>query len=704
MVSSAARQSIPVGRPRRADGTFLPSGDRYLNRELSWLAFDERVLVLAEDPNIPLLERVKFLAIAASNLDEFFQVRVAGLKRQQLAGLGRPRSADGLTASEQLTQIGERAQVLANRLANMYRELAPLLAAEDIRILRWTELDEAQARVLQAVFSTRIFPVLTPLAVDPGHPFPYISNLSLNLAIRVEDPDTHLIHFARVKVPPLLGRFVSPEPGIFVPLEDVIAANLGRLFPGMRVLERHVFRVTRNADLEVDDDGAEDLLEALEEEIRRRRASPAVRLEIEDGMPPEMRNLLARELQIGAADIYTVPGPLHLAGLAELQDLDRPDLKAPPFQGRTPARLIATDKAEADIFATLRAGDLLVQHPYDSFVTTVQRLIEQAATDPNVLAIKQTLYRTSGESPIVEALVEAAEAGKQVVVLVEIKARFDEVANIAWARTLENAGCHVVYGMLGLKTHSKLCLVVREEDGEIRRYVHVGTGNYNPSTARIYEDIGLLTADAEVGAEVSSLFNYLTGYARHPEYEHLIVAPQMLRTRMIELIRREAELSTPGSPGYIGIKVNNLVDEGITDALYQASNRGVRIDLVVRAISSLRPGVPGMSESIRVRSVVGRFLEHSRIYLFRNAGQPEVYIGSADMMHRNLDRRVEVLVRVDDPPARQQCIDILRLALSDNVAAWELQSDGSWQPPHRDPGTDVVSLQEELMARAHPGG
>jgi polyphosphate kinase len=703
MVSSVARQSIPVGRPRRADGTFLPSADRYLNRELSWLDFDERVLALAEDPNIPLLERVKFLAIAASNLDEFFQVRVAGLKRQQVAGMGRPRSADGLTASEQLTQIGERAQVLANRLANMYRELAPRLAAEDIRILRWTELDDSQARVLQAVFSTRIFPVLTPLAVDPGHPFPYISNLSLNLAIRVEDPDTHLIHFARVKIPPLLGRFVSPEPGIFVPLEDVIAANLGRLFPGMRVLERHVFRVTRNADLEVDDDGAEDLLEALEEEIRRRRASPAVRLEIEEGMPPEMRNLLARELQIGAADIYTVPGPLHLAGLAELQDLDRPDLKVPPFLGRTPARLLATDKGEPDIFATLRAGDLLVQHPYDSFGTTVQRLIEQAAADPNVLAIKQTLYRTSGESPIVEALVEAAQAGKQVVVLVEIKARFDEVANIAWVRTLENAGCHVVYGMLGLKTHSKLCLVVREEDGEIRRYVHVGTGNYNPATARIYEDIGLLTADPEVGAEVSSLFNYLTGYARHPEYEHLIVAPQMLRTRMINLIRREAELSTPDSPGYIGIKVNNLVDEGIIDALYQASNRGVRIDLVVRAISSLRPGVPGMSESIRVKSIVGRFLEHSRIFLFRNGGQPEVYIGSADLMHRNLDRRVEVLVRVDDPPARQQCIDILRLALSDNVAAWELQSDGSWSAPERELGAEIVSLQEELMARAHPG-
>ena len=704
MVSSAARQAIPVGRPRRANGTFLPSDERYLNRELSWLAFDERVLALGEDPNIPLLERVKFLAIAANNLDEFFQVRVAGLKRQEVAGLGRPRSADGLTASEQLAQIGERAQVIATRQAGLYRELAPMLAAEGIHILRWAELDEAQGRVLQAMFSTRIFPVLTPLAVDPGHPFPYISNLSLNLAIRVEDPDTHLIHFARVKIPPLLGRLVSPEPGIFVPLEDVIAAGLGRLFPGMRVLERHVFRVTRNADLEVDDDGAEDLLEALEEEIRRRRTSPAVRLEIEEGMPPEMRNLLARELQVGSADIYTLPGPLHLAGLAELHDLDRPDLKDPPFQGRTPPRLAATDLGEADIFATLRAGDMLVQHPYDSFGTTVQRLIEQAAADPNVLAIKQTLYRTSGQSPIVEALVEAAEGGKQVVVLVEIKARFDEVANIAWARTLENAGCHVMYGMLGLKTHSKLCLVVREEEGEIRRYVHVGTGNYNPTTARIYEDLGLLTADPEVGAEVSSLFNYLTGYARHPEYAHLIVAPQMLRTRMIELINREAELSTPENPGYIGIKANNLVDEGIIDALYQASNRGVRIDLVVRAISSLRPGVPGMSESIRVKSIVGRFLEHSRIFLFGNAGAPEVYIGSADLMHRNLDRRVEVVVRVDDPPARQQCIDILRLALSDNVAAWELKSDGSWQAPERDPGAEIVSLQEELMARAHPGG
>jgi len=705
MVSSAARQAIPVGRRRRASGPRLAVDARYLNRELSWIAFDERVLALADDPVLPLLERVRFLAIAAGNLDEFFQVRVAGLKRQQAAGGVRTRSVDGLTPAEQLTQIGERAHALADGQSRLYGELAPLLAEEGIRILRWTELDEAQERVLQAMFSTRIFPVLTPLAVDPGHPFPYISNLSLNLAIRVEDPDTKIVHFARVKIPPLLGRFVSPEPDIFVPLEDVIAANLGRLFPGMRVVERHLFRVTRNADLEVDDDGAEDLLEALEEEIRRRRVRPAVRLEVEDGMPADVRNLLARELQVGPEDIYTLSGLLNLAGLMELTGLERPDLKAPPFQGATPTRLLAAGDAtgEPDIFATLRDGDLLVQHPYDSFVTTVQRLIEQASTDPTVLAIKQTLYRTSGQSPIVEALVEAAEAGKQVVVLVEIKARFDEVANIAWVRTLENAGCHVVYGMLGLKTHAKLCLVVREEEGEIRRYVHVGTGNYNPTTARVYEDIGLLTADPDVGAEVSSLFNYLTGYARHPEYTHLLVAPQMLRTRMLELIRREADLSTAENPGYIAMKVNNLVDEGIIDALYQASRRGVKVDLVVRATAALRPGVAGMSESISVRSIVGRYLEHSRIFLFRNGGAPEVYIGSADMMHRNLDRRVEVLVRVDDPPSRQRCVDILRLAISDNVAAWRLQSDGSWQPPTREPSAQLVSLQEELMSRAHSG-
>ena len=703
MVSSPARQTASgVPRRRRAAGGRLNAGERYLNRELSSLAFNERVLALAEDVEAPLLERVKFLAIVASNLDEFFQVRVAGLKRQQVAGVVLPRSVDGLTPSEQLSHIGDRSQALALRQAHLFGELSPLLAAEGIRILRWAELDESETRTLQDVFSSRIFPVLTPLAVDPGHPFPYISNLSLNLAIQVEDPDTRLIHFARVKIPPLLGRFVSPEPDIFVPLEDVIAANLGRLFPGMRVLERHIFRVTRNADLEVDDDGAEDLLEALEEEIRRRRISPAVRLEIEEGMPGEVRDLLARELQIGPTDIYPLPGLLNLGGMSELHALDRPDLKDPPFHGATPPRLVSPDKGEADIFAALRAGDLLVHHPYDSFSATVQRLIEQAAEDPHVLAIKQTLYRTSGQSPIVEALVEAAEAGKQVVVLVEIKARFDEVANIAWARTLENAGCHVVYGMLGLKTHAKLCLVVREEGGDIRRYVHVGTGNYNPTTARIYEDIGLLTADAEVGAEVSSLFNYLTGYARHPKYEHLLVAPQMLRSRMIELIRREAEQSTADEPGYIGMKVNNLVDEGIIDALYEASQRGVQVDLIVRAVSSLRPGVPGLSERIQVRSIVGRFLEHSRIYFFRNGGQPEVYIGSADMMHRNLDRRVEVLVRVDEPAARQYCIDLLRLGLSDNSAAWQLGPDGTWDLPAPQDDAEPVSLQAELMERAHP--
>jgi polyphosphate kinase len=701
MVSSAVRQTAPAARRRRAVNIRIDAGDRFLNRELSWLAFDERVLALAEDASVPLLERVKFLAIVATNLDEFFQVRVAGLKRQQVAGVATPRSPDGLTPSEQLASIAERSQVLAQRQAHLFAELAPLLADQGIRIRRWSEMDDGQARTLQAVFITRIFPVLTPLAVDPGHPFPYISNLSLNLAIRVEDPDTRHIHFARVKIPPLLGRFVSPEPGIFVPLEDVIAANLGRLFPGMHVLERHVFRVTRNADLEVDDDGAEDLLEALEEEIRRRRVSPAVRLEIEEGMPDQVRELLARELQIGPTDIYPLPGLLNLGGMAELCALDRPDLKDRPFQGATPQRLVTHDKGEADIFGVLRSGDLLVHHPYDSFTTTVQRLIEQAAADPSVLAIKQTLYRTSGQSPIVEALVEAAEAGKQVVVLVEIKARFDEVANIAWARTLENAGCHVVYGMLGLKTHAKLLLVVREEEEEIRRYVHVGTGNYNPTTARVYEDIGLLTADADIGAEVSSLFNYLTGYARHPEYTRLLVAPQMLRRRMIDLIKREAELSSADEPGYIGMKVNNLVDEGVVDALYQASQRGVRIDLLVRAISSLRPGVPGLSDTIRVRSIVGRHLEHSRIYFFRNGGHPEVYIGSADMMHRNLDRRVEVLVRVDEPVARQHCIDILRLGLSDTQAAWQLGGDGTWQLPVRDPEVEQMSLQGELMARAH---
>jgi polyphosphate kinase len=679
-----------------------PAADpRYLNRELSWLDFNERVLEIAEDPSLPPLERVKFISIFASNLDEFYQVRVAGLQQQLAAGMAMARAPDGLTTAEQLARISERTTQLTGRHARLFLdEVAPRLAASGVRIARWPDLNEDQRRTLDTIFDTRIFPVLTPLAVDPSHPFPYISNLSLNLAVQVLDPETDEAHFARVKVPPLLGRFASPGDDVYVPLEDVISANLGRLFPGMGVVEHHAFRVTRNADLDVDNDGAEDLLEAIEDELRKRRSSPAVRLEVEDRMPDHMVDLLTRELQLDRGSVQHLPGPLDLGGLMELYEIDRPDLKDPPFQPATSPALTAVDDVEPDLFAVLQRGDVLVHHPYESFATSVQRFIEQAADDPSVLAIKQTVYRTSGHSPIVSALVRAAEAGKQVVVLVELKARFDEENNIAWARMLERAGCHVVYGVIGLKTHAKLCLVVREEELQIRRYVHVGTGNYNSTTARVYEDIGLLTADERLGADVGNLFNVLTGFSRANDYQSLIVAPQGLRDRILELIRREARLSTADEPGFIRFKLNNVIDEAVIDALYEASAAGVRIDLIVRSMCALRPGVPGLSDNITVRSILGRFLEHSRIYQFGNGGDPEVYIGSADMMARNLDRRIEAVVRIEDPEARRRLIELQALAMRDNASVWALKGDGQWSRVQRHDGEPRVEMQTELMRRA----
>jgi polyphosphate kinase len=688
-------------RTSRAGAHEVAPGSRYLNRELSWLDFDERILVLAEDAGTPLLERAKFLGIFASNLDEFYQVRVAGLRRQEAAGLSQTRSADGMTTGEQLACVAERAYALAVRHARLFGdELSPALDAADVRVRRWSALTSDERAVLSDEFEDRIFPVLTPLAVDPGHPFPYISNLSLNLAVHVADPETGVVHFARVKVPPLLGRFLSPGEGTYVPIEDVIAANLERLFPGMRILEHHAFRVTRNADLEIDDDGAEDLLEAIEDELRKRRFSPAVRLEAEEGVPDHILDLLVRELQVQAADVHRLPGPLGLVSLMELHAIDRPDLKDVAFQPVTPPRLSRPDAEPADIFQALDEGDLVVHHPYESFAATTQRFIEQAASDPDVLAIKQTLYRTSGDSPIVDALVRAASAGKQVVVLVEIKARFDELNNIGWARILEQAGCHVVYGVVGLKTHAKLCLVVRLEGKRIRRYVHVGTGNYNSVTARLYEDVGLLTADPVLGTEISSLFNYLTGYSRGSEYRRLIVAPQQMREHLLELVEREARIADGGGEALIRMKINNLIDEPIVDALYDASRRGVQVDLVVRAICALRPGVPGLSDRITVRSILGRFLEHSRILHFGNGGADEVLIGSADLMHRNLDRRVETLVRVEDPASARRLLSIVDLAMRDNVGVWTLSSDGCWTrvvPAADEPRIDV---QRELMQHA----
>lgn len=673
---------------------------RLLNRELSALDLNARLLALAEDPFTPLLERVKFLAIFASNLDEFYMVRVAGLERQAAAGIAT-RSPDGMTAPEQLAAIATRATPLVDRHARLFAdEILPALAKAAVEVACWNDLESRHRQELDRLFVERVFPVVTPLAVDPGHPFPYISNLSLNLAVLVRDQPQGQRRFARVKVPPLLPRFVALDgESLFVPIEDVIAANLEKLFSGMEVVEHHTFRVTRNSDFEVEE-GAEDLLVALEQQLTQRRFRPAVRLEIEPTMPPHVLDLLMRELEVVERNVHCIPGPLGLSGLWHLHALDRPDLKDEPFQPVTPASLVSSPEQASDVFSVLRERDVLVHHPYDSFATSVQRLLEEAAEDPQVLAIKQTLYRTSGESPIVDALIEAAESGKQVVVLVEIKARFDERANIRWARALEQAGCHVVYGLVGLKTHCKLALVVRQESEALRRYVHVGTGNYNPRTARIYEDLGLLTADPRMGLDVNHLFNYLTGYGHEPDLGSLIAAPHGMRDRIIELIRGEAAKCSGDQRGRIIMKLNNLVDEAVIEALYEASAAGVEIDLIVRGICSLRPQVPGLSENIEVRSILGRFLEHSRVLYWRNGGDEHMYIGSADMMPRNLDRRVEVLARVDDEDARERVKSSLRLALMDNAAAWCLDPSGEWVPPAPEVEGEVVDLQKELMRKA----
>jgi polyphosphate kinase len=675
--------------------------DRFVNRELSWLDFNERVLALAESPRLPLLERVKFLAIFASNLDEFYMVRVAGLMRQVDAGVAK-RSPDGLTPRAQLEAIADRVFPIVQRHAELWRdEIAPALKENEVAILRWGELEDHQRKDLDDLFREKVFPVVTPLAVDPGHPFPYVSNLSLNLAVLLRDTATDKLHFARIKVPPLLPRFMPlPESGQFVPLEDVISANLDQLFPGMNVVEHHAFRVTRNADLEVNDDGAEDLLQALEDELRKRRFSPAVRLEAEEGISEHVLDLLTRELEITENDVHLLPAPLDFTGLWTLYDLERPELKDEPFTPAIPAALSSTDDHQVDVFEVLRSQDVLVHHPYESFTASVQRFIRQAAQDPNVLAIKQTLYRTSGDSPIVEALIDAAEAGKQVVVLVEIKARFDERNNINWARALERAGCHVVYGLVGLKTHCKLCLVVRREGDHVRRYVHVGTGNYNPKTARIYEDLGLLTADPQLGADVTHLFNYLTGYSRKRHYRSLIVSPHSTRARVVDMIERETEASSSESPGRIVMKMNSLVDEAVIDALYRASQAHVDIDLIIRGICALRPGVEGLSERISVRSILGRYLEHSRIFYFRNGGLNEYYIGSADMMHRNLDRRVEALVNVRSTDARRRLEEVLELCLEANTDVSVLGPDGGWSPLQPHDGGRMIEVQDELMRRA----
>jgi polyphosphate kinase len=673
--------------------------DRFLDRELSWLRFNQRVLELAEDRGVPLLERARFAAIFASNLDEFFMVRVAGLKRRIAAGVAVP-TASGLQPRAVLEMIWAETGALMQRHASVFRDdIIPALAAEDIHLVRWAALEKEEQRKLKKLFKERIFPVLTPLAVDPAHPFPYISGLSLNLAVLVSNPKTGKEHFARVKVPQTFHRFVAVDEHRFVPLEDVIAEHLKPLFPGMTVVAVHSFRVTRNEDLEVEEDDAENLLAALEKGLQRRRFGPPVRLEVEETIDDHVLELLVSELGMNPAEVVRVPGPLDLRGLNNIADLDRAELKFPAFIPSTHAHLAQVESASpVDVFSTVRARDVLLHHPYDSFSTSVQRFIEQAAADPAVLAIKQTLYRTSGDSPIVEALIDAAEAGKQVLVVVEIKARFDEGANIKWARKLEEAGCHVVYGLVGLKTHCKLALVVRDEPEGIRRYVHIGTGNYNPKTARLYEDLGLFTTDERITEDIAHLFNNLSGYARKPTYSHLLVAPNHIRKGLIERIEREVAFFQAGEPARIRIKANSIVDEPVIDALYAASRAGVPIELLIRGICALRPGVPGLSETITVRSVLGRFLEHSRVFWFENGDNPEVWIGSADLMHRNLDRRVEVLVALPTPDSVDEVGRMLDKAFEPGTAAWCLDADGVWTRHATDPsGVPLHDLQDWLI-------
>ncbi|WP_060926647.1 RNA degradosome polyphosphate kinase [Microbacterium hydrocarbonoxydans] len=676
---------------------------RYLDRELSWLAFNQRVLELAEDPSLPELERANFLAIFASNLDEFFMVRVAGLKRRIVTGLAVPTNI-GRSPADALADIAREAHALQLRHAEAWKSLVrPALAESGIEITEWSELTDDERSKLSDYFGAQVFPVLMPLAVDPAHPFPYISGLSLNLAIRIRNARTGRQEFARLKVPPMLPRFVevpgSGEIKRFLTLEELIANHLGDLFPGMEVLDHHAFRLTRNEDVEIEEDESENLIQALEAELLRRRFGPPIRLEITDDMDEVTMDLLVRELEITDQEIYRLPGPLDLRGLFDLSRIDRPDLRYPPHLPTTAVAFQPTgSNTRADIFKAIRKSDVLVHHPYESFTTSVVSFLEQAARDPHVLAIKQTLYRTSGDSPIVEALINAAEAGKQVLALVEVKARFDEANNIVWARKLEKAGVHVVYGLVGLKTHCKLALVIREEDGVLRHYSHIGTGNYNPKTSRIYEDFGLFTTDAQVGKDLTRLFNELSGYAIEKKFKRLLVAPLHLRKGLIRQIDHERRNAEEGKPASIRIKVNSMVDEEVIDALYRASAAGVKVDVWVRGICSLRTDLDGISDNITVRSILGRYLEHSRIFAFHNDGDPQVYIGSADMMHRNLDRRVEALVRVTDPVHLKDLLDFFDLAMDPGTTSWHLGAEGVWTRHAEDAdGKPLIDLQDKTM-------
>ena len=682
--------------------------DRLIDRELSWLSFNERVLDLAEDKNIPLLERCRFLAIFSSNLDDFYMIRVASLKMKIENGYYKANSA-GFSPQDLMKEISEKTQKLINRQSTCFQEsILPELAASGIEISTWDQLSADEKKYVAKIFNDRIFPVLTPLAVDPSHPFPYISGLSLNLAVLVKRPDTHEELFARVKVPQSLPRFIETQElefGKFISLENVIIANLEHLFPGMEIEDYYAFRLTRNADLEIEEDESENLLESMEQELLRRKFGPPVRLEVDIDIKSNLVKKLKEELSIKDEDISRYPEPLDLTGLNRIADLDRPELKFKPFKNQIAKELREVDPEDSDeFFAAIRRKEILLHHPYDSFNSSVVKFLETAAKDPHVLAIKQTLYRTSGDSPIVSALIEAAEAGKQVLAVIEIRARFDEQANVRWARKLEDVGVHVVYGLVGFKTHAKLSLVVREEAGVVRRYCHVGTGNYNPKTARMYEDLGLLSSDSDLGEDLNKLFNQLSGFAPLSEYKRLLVAPRTLRSGLLERIDREIANQLAGKPAGIRLKLNSILDEEFIEALYRASQSGVKIDLIVRGICAIRSGIPGVSENIKIRSLLGRFLEHSRIFHFINAGDDEIYIGSADLMDRNLSRRVESLVRIAEPEHKASLIELLDEYLSDEIANWQMLQNGKWQNISKNSdGSAIENVQQLLIEKYRIG-
>jgi polyphosphate kinase len=676
--------------------------ERLIDRELSWLSFNERVLELAEDQSKPLLERCRFLAIFSSNLDDFYMIRVATLKRKLEAGVVKKNTA-GFTPLELMAEVSKRTQELIERQTKCFHEdLFPKLSASGIEITPWEDLDAQEKDYINKLFTNKIFPVLTPLAVDPSHPFPYISGLSLNLAVLVKKPDTKEELFARVKVPASLPRFIeTTEFGgtRFIALEQVIIANLHQLFPGMDIEDYYTFRLTRNADLELEEEESENLLESMEQELLRRKFGPPVRLEVASDINPDLLNRLKVELSIREEDISRYKEPLDLTGLNRIADLDRPELKFPPFRNQVVAELREIDlESNEEFFSAIKRNEILLHHPYDSFNSSVVRFLEAAATDPHVLAIKQTLYRTSGDSPIVNALIEAAEAGKQVLAVIEIRARFDEQANVRWARKLEDVGVHVVYGLVGFKTHAKLSLIVREEGAKVRRYSHVGTGNYNPKTARLYEDLGILSADDQLGEDLNILFNQLSGFAPQSSFNRLLVAPRTIRPQLLEKIDREIANKKSGKHAFIRLKLNSLLDEEFVEALYRASIEGVEVDLVIRGICALLPGIPGVSENIRVRSVLGRFLEHSRIFHFANGGDDEIYIGSADLMERNLNRRVESLVRIKRKEHKDSLVQIFDSYIASTTAGWHLLPNGKWQKVDADPaGNKLQDLQAVMI-------